>query len=150
MLRRQSESVYLGCKNAVSTIIAAGGRSIVNTLSFAGLLEVGSVHAYTAAKGGVISLTRAVAIAYAKKRVRCNVSCPGAVATSMMEHVPHGENQRLRQAYERSQPLGRVGTPEDIAPDGALSCVGRIVVGDRIGFHDRPRQLRAVITPCSA
>ncbi len=109
------KGVYLGCKYAVPAMIAAGGGSIVNTSSLAGLLGVGSVHAYTAAKGGVISLTRAVAIAYAKDQVRCNVICPGAVDTPMMAHVLHGENQRLHQGYERSHPLGRVGTPEDIA-----------------------------------
>jgi NAD(P)-dependent dehydrogenase (short-subunit alcohol dehydrogenase family) len=109
------KGVYLGCKYAIPAIIAAGGGSIVNTSSLAGLLGGGSVHAYTAAKGGVISLTRAVAITYAKNNVRCNVICPGAVDTPMMAHVLHGENQRLRQGYERSHPLGRVGTPEDIA-----------------------------------
>jgi NAD(P)-dependent dehydrogenase (short-subunit alcohol dehydrogenase family) len=90
------KGVYLGCKYAIPAIIAAGGGSIVNTSSLAGLLGVGSVHAYTAAKGGVISLTR-------------------AVDTPMMAHVLHGENQQLRQGYERSHPLGRVGTAEDIA-----------------------------------
>jgi NAD(P)-dependent dehydrogenase (short-subunit alcohol dehydrogenase family) len=109
------KGVYLGCKYAVPAIIAAGGGSIVNTSSLAGLLGVGNVHAYTAAKGGVISLTRAVAMAYAKNKVRCNVICPGAVDTPMMAHVLHSENQRLRQGYERVHPIGRVGTPEDIA-----------------------------------
>src|SRR5713226_631924 len=109
------KGVYLGCKYAVPAIIAAGGGSIINTSSLAALLGVGNVHAYTAAKGGVISLTRAVAMAYAKNKVRCNVICPGAVDTPMMAHVLHSENQRLRQGYERVHPIGRVGTPEDIA-----------------------------------
>lgn len=109
------KGVFLGCKYAVPAISAAGGGSIINTSSLAGLLGVGNVHAYTAAKGGVISLTRAVAIAYAKDKVRCNVICPGAVDTPMMAHVLHSENQRLRQGFERSHPIGRVGTPEDIA-----------------------------------
>jgi NAD(P)-dependent dehydrogenase (short-subunit alcohol dehydrogenase family) len=109
------KGVFLGCKYAVPAISAAGGGSIINTSSLAGLLGVGNVHAYTAAKGGVISLTRAVALAYAKDKVRCNVICPGAVDTPMMAHVLHGENQRLRNAYERTHPIGRIGTPEDIA-----------------------------------
>ncbi|MGH7986259.1 MAG: SDR family NAD(P)-dependent oxidoreductase [Candidatus Binataceae bacterium] len=109
------KGVFLGCKYAVPALSAAGGGSIINTSSLAGLLGVGNVHAYTAAKGGVISLTRAVAIAYAKEKIRCNVICPGAVDTPMMAHVLHSENQRLRQSYERTHPLGRVGTPEDIA-----------------------------------
>jgi NAD(P)-dependent dehydrogenase (short-subunit alcohol dehydrogenase family) len=109
------KGVFLGCKFAVPAITAAGGGSIINTSSLAGLLGVGSVHAYTAAKGGVISLTRAVAMAYARVKVRCNVICPGAVDTPMMAHVLHSENQRLRESYERTHPIGRVGTPEDIA-----------------------------------
>ncbi|MGH8012691.1 MAG: SDR family NAD(P)-dependent oxidoreductase [Candidatus Binataceae bacterium] len=109
------KGVFLGCKYAVPAISAAGGGSIINTSSLAGLLGVGNVHAYTAAKGGVISLTRAVAMAYAKDKVRCNVICPGAVDTPMMAHVLHSENQRLRQSFERTHPIGRVGTPEDIA-----------------------------------
>ena len=109
------KGVFLGCKFAVPAIIAAGGGSIINTSSLAGLLGVGNVHAYTAAKGGVISLTRAVAMSYAKDKVRCNVICPGAVDTPMMAHVLHSENRRLREGYERGHPLGRVGTPEDIA-----------------------------------
>jgi NAD(P)-dependent dehydrogenase (short-subunit alcohol dehydrogenase family) len=109
------KGVFLGCKFAVPAIIAAGGGSIINTSSLAGLLGVGNVHAYTAAKGGVISLTRAVAMSYAKDKVRCNVICPGAVDTPMMAHVLHSENPRLREGFERSHPIGRVGTPEDIA-----------------------------------
>ena len=110
------KGVFLGCKYAVPALIEAGGGSIINTSSLAGLLGVGNVHAYTAAKGGVISLTRAVAIAYEKDKVRCNVICPGAVDTPMMAHVLHSENKRLREGFERSHPIGRVGTPEDIAP----------------------------------
>jgi NAD(P)-dependent dehydrogenase (short-subunit alcohol dehydrogenase family) len=109
------KGVFLGCKFAVPAIIAAGGGSIINTSSLAGLLGVGNVHAYTAAKGGVISLTRAVAMAYAREHVRCNVICPGAVDTPMMAHVLHSENQRLRESFERGHPIGRIGTPEDIA-----------------------------------
>jgi NAD(P)-dependent dehydrogenase (short-subunit alcohol dehydrogenase family) len=109
------KSVYLGCKYAIPEIIKSGGGSIINTSSLAGLLGTGNVHAYTAAKGGVISLTRAVAMAYAKQHVRCNVICPGAVDTPMMAHVLHGSNPKLREGFERSHPIGRLGTPEDIA-----------------------------------
>lgn len=109
------KGVYLGCKYAIPEMIKAGGGSIINTSSLAGLLGVGNVHAYTAAKGGVIALTRTVAIAYAKQHVRCNVICPGAVDTPMMAHVLHGANPKLREGFERGIPLGRLGMPEDIA-----------------------------------
>ncbi|MCS6926572.1 MAG: glucose 1-dehydrogenase [Candidatus Binatia bacterium] len=109
------KGVYLGCKYAIPELIKAGGGSIINTASLAGLLGVGNVHAYTAAKGGVISLTRAIAVAYAKQQVRCNVICPGAVDTPMMAHVLHGANPKLREGFERGHPIGRLGTPDDIA-----------------------------------
>lgn len=109
------KGVYLGCKYAIPELVKAGGGSIINTSSLAGLLGVGNVHAYTAAKGGVISLTRAIAMAYAKQRVRCNVICPGAVDTPMMAHVLHGANPKLREGFERGHPIGRLGTPDDIA-----------------------------------
>ena len=112
---RLQQNAFGGIKPATRGLLRQVAGLPTERRSLAGLLGVGSVHAYTAAKGGVISLTRAVAIAYAKNKVRCNVICPGAVDTPMMAHVLHGENQRLRQGYERSHPLGRVGTPEDIA-----------------------------------
>lgn len=109
------KGVYLGCKYAVPEIVKAGGGSIINVSSLAGLLGVGNVHAYTAAKGGVISLTRALAMAYASQNVRCNVICPGGVDTPMMAHVFHNPNPKFREMSEKGHPLGRLGTPEDIA-----------------------------------
>lgn len=109
------KGVYLCCKYAVPEIIKAGGGSIINTSSIGGLLGVGNAHAYTATKGGVISLTRAVAMAYATQKVRCNAICPGPIDTPMMAHVFHGTNPKPRQSFERGVPLGRLGTSEDIA-----------------------------------
>ena len=85
------KGVYLGCKYAVPEIIKAGGGSVINVSSLAGLIGIGNVHAYTAAKGGVISLTRAIAMGYASQQVRCNVICPGGVDTPMMAHVFHNQ-----------------------------------------------------------
>ena len=65
------KGVYLGCKYAIPEITNAGGGTVINVSSLAGLLGVGNVHAYTAAKGGVISLTRAIATGYAAKNIRC-------------------------------------------------------------------------------
>ena len=87
-------------------------------LRWPGSLGVGNVHAYTAAKGGVISLTKAIATAYASKNIRCNVMCPGAVDTPMMAHVLHSSNPKRLERVAKSHPLGRVGTPEDVASMG--------------------------------
>lgn len=109
------KGVYLGCKYAVPAIIEAGGGSIINVSSLAGLIGIGNVHAYTASKGGVISLTRAIAMGYASQKVRCNVICPGGVDTPMMAHVFHNPNPKFRELSEKGHPIGRLGTPEDIA-----------------------------------
>jgi NAD(P)-dependent dehydrogenase (short-subunit alcohol dehydrogenase family) len=109
------KGVYLGCKYAVPEIVKAGGGSIINVSSLAGLIGIGNVHAYTASKGGVISLTRAIAMGYAAQKVRCNVICPGGVDTPMMAHVFHNPNPKFREMSEKGHPIGRLGTPEDIA-----------------------------------
>ncbi|MGE0680338.1 MAG: SDR family NAD(P)-dependent oxidoreductase [Candidatus Binatia bacterium] len=109
------KGVYLGCKYAVPEIVKAGGGSIINVSSLAGLIGIGNVHAYTASKGGVISLTRAIAMAYAAQKVRCNVICPGGVDTPMMAHVFHNPNPKFREMSEKGHPIGRLGTPADIA-----------------------------------
>ncbi len=112
------KSVYLGCKYGIPEITKADGGSIINVSSLAGILGVGNVHAYTAAKGGVVSLTRAIATAYASKNIRCNAICPGAVDTPMMAHVLHSSNPKRLERVAKSHPLGRVGTPEDVAAMG--------------------------------
>ena len=112
------KGIYLGCKYAIPEMTEAGGGSIINVSSLAGILGVGNVHAYTAAKGGVVSLTKAIATAYASKNIRCNVMCPGAVDTPMMAHVLRSSNPKRLERVAKSHPLGRVGTPEDVASMG--------------------------------
>lgn len=105
--------IFLCSKYAVPAIIQSGGGSVINTASIAGL--IGSPfagHAYTASKGGVIALTRAMAMAYAAQQVRVNAICPGGVETPMTAHFKSEATQW--QHYIESHPIGRVGTPEDI------------------------------------
>ena len=105
--------IFLCSKYGVPALIQAGGGSVVNTASIAGL--IGSPyagHAYTASKGGVIALTRAMAMAYARHQVRVNAICPGGVETPMTARFRQDPAQW--QQYIDSHPIGRVGTPEDI------------------------------------
>lgn len=105
--------IFLCSKYGVPALIQAGGGSVINTASIAGL--IGSPfagHAYTASKGGVIALTRAMAMAYAPHKVRVNALCPGGVETPMTAHFKVEASQW--QHYIDSHPIGRVGTPEDI------------------------------------
>jgi NAD(P)-dependent dehydrogenase (short-subunit alcohol dehydrogenase family) len=108
------KGVFLFCKFGIPAIVASGGGSVINIASVAGL--VGSrnpSHAYSASKGGLIALTRAMAIAYARQNVRVNVICPGGVDTPMLQPMI-GTNERYERVA-KSHPLGRLGTPEDVA-----------------------------------
>src|SRR5205823_15135052 len=108
------KGVYLCCKYGIPELIRAGGGSVINTASIAGLVSSGQPsHSYAASKGGVISLTRAMAMAYAKDQVRVNVICPGGVDTPMI--APLMADEQARQRAATMHPIGRMGTPEDIA-----------------------------------
>jgi NAD(P)-dependent dehydrogenase (short-subunit alcohol dehydrogenase family) len=106
--------VFLGSKYGVPALIESGGGSVINTASIAGL--IGSPfagHAYTASKGGVIALTRAMAMAYASQGVRVNAICPGGVDTPMVAGLQQREG--MQEQFAAAHPLGRLGTADDIA-----------------------------------
>lgn len=94
-------------------MIAAGGGSIINIASVNGLTYVGN-EAYSAAKAGLISLTKSIAVRYGPQGIRCNAVAPGTIAT------PNWDERRKRdpQVMDRAAqwyPLGRVGVPADVA-----------------------------------
>ena len=108
------KGVFLCCKYGIPALIEAGGGSVINTASVAGIAgSRNRSHAYSASKGGVVAMTRAMAMAYARNQVRVNVICPGGVDTPMIATMVDTEDRRQRSAA--SHPLGRMGTPEDIA-----------------------------------
>jgi NAD(P)-dependent dehydrogenase (short-subunit alcohol dehydrogenase family) len=105
--------IFLGSKYAVPAMIEAGGGSIINTASVAGMIgSPNSGHAYAASKGGVIALTRAMAVKYAPNRIRVNAICPGTIDTPMTDHLLN--DQARRQVIEGQHPLGYLGKAEDI------------------------------------
>ena len=106
-------SVFLGCRAALPHMIAGGGGAIVNTASTAGLSALPRFAAYTAAKGGVVALTRSVALDYGRHGVRCNAVCPGIVETPATEAMLADPGRRA--AYVDRQMLDRIGQPDDIA-----------------------------------
>lgn len=107
------KSVYFGCKHAIPLLRARGGGAIVNTASAAAIRgSVFPIHAYTAAKGAVVALTRAVAVSAAADRIRVNAIVAGAVATPMSNYY---EDEFVRRMYEEAIPLGHVGSAEDVA-----------------------------------
>jgi meso-butanediol dehydrogenase/(S,S)-butanediol dehydrogenase/diacetyl reductase len=96
--------VFLGCKFAVPALLEAGGGSIVNTGSVNSLVAEPFLTAYCASKGGVLMLTKAVALDYADKGIRCNCLCPGWVDTPI--NHPHAERMGGLDTCSRACPSG--------------------------------------------
>jgi len=109
-----AKGVFLGTKQAIPEMRKAGGGSIINISSTAGLVGGPRSSAYTASKGAVRLFTKATAIQYAKEGIRANSIHPGPIETAMIQQVWQGDEQNREEAIART-PLGRIGTPEDIA-----------------------------------
>jgi NAD(P)-dependent dehydrogenase (short-subunit alcohol dehydrogenase family) len=110
------KSVYLCCKQVIPEMVKAGGGVIINTSSVAGL--VGSFSAaYSAAKGGIIALTRVLAVELARDNIRVNCICPGAIETPMLQRTlqKQGDPEQVRKERLRAYPVGRFGRPEEVA-----------------------------------
>jgi NAD(P)-dependent dehydrogenase (short-subunit alcohol dehydrogenase family) len=125
-------SVFLCCKYAVQAMRRSGGGSIINMGSVLGLVghELFDTHAYSASKGAVIALSRAMAVRYAGDRIRVNVLCPGLIRTPMSLRAQ--DDPAILESLGDLQPLtGDFGTPEDVT-EAALYLAGdesRFVTG---------------------
>ncbi len=86
----------------------------MNISSTLALVSASGVAAYTAAKGGVVALTRAIAVEYAERGIRCNCVCPAIVVTPLA-HTDRPRFDEQRSEFEGMHPLGRLGEPEDVA-----------------------------------
>jgi 3-oxoacyl-[acyl-carrier protein] reductase len=106
--------VFLGMKYALPHLVKAGGGSIINQASIAGLIAVRGGAAYAAAKAGVIALTRVGAIEYGRYNIRVNAICPGAIETPMAQRIRQGQPPNPK-AIQRISVLGRMAEPEEIA-----------------------------------
>jgi NAD(P)-dependent dehydrogenase (short-subunit alcohol dehydrogenase family) len=116
------KSVFLGCKYAVPRMRDAGGGSIINTASVAGILGGYGAHAYATAKAAVIHLSKSVALEVAPDAIRVNAISPGFIATplatSTMTGTPEEVDEKavkMRNALSGTQPLHKLGKPEDMA-----------------------------------
>jgi NAD(P)-dependent dehydrogenase (short-subunit alcohol dehydrogenase family) len=125
---------FLTSKYALAHLAASGGGSIINAGSYIALVGFAGRDAYTAAKGGVVALTRAMAVEYAPLAIRVNCICPGAVATERVKRF-FDEDPRVQPLVD--QHLLGVGRPEDIAyaalhlaSDEARITTGSVMVVD--------------------
>ena len=105
---------FFVCKHGIPHLIRAGGGSVVNVGSISALAGFTLAQdSYTAAKGALISLTRSIAIQFARQGVRCNIIHPGIVETPMQ--APYLKDRAKRRSFEESIPLGRIAQPREIA-----------------------------------
>lgn len=110
-------SVFLGCKYGVPILRAEGGGVIINMSSVTGVMGVVNRAAYSAAKGGVAALTRAIALDHAHEQIRAVYLTPATIETpSLIERIRTAPDPvSARKAFEVRQPIGRIGKPEDVA-----------------------------------
>ena len=108
------KGVFLGCKYGIPALRRAGGGSIINTASFVALLGAATPQlAYTASKGGVLAMTRELAVIHARENIRVNALCPGPLRTELLMKYLDTEEKRQRRLVH--VPMGRFGEAREIA-----------------------------------
>lgn len=133
-------SIFLSCREVIPHMLQAGGGAIVNLSSVHALATSEGYSAYAATKGGIVSMTRAIALDYAKSNIRVNAVLPGAIHTPMLESSVkqlNDDKEKIMEIWNEAQPLGRVGRAEEIAsvvlfaasPDNSF-MTGAVLVAD--------------------
>jgi len=109
-----ARGTFLCCKHAIPAMAAAGGGAIVNMASIAALVGLRNRAAYCASKGAVVALTRALAVDHVGDGIRVNAVCPGTVDSPWVRRLVEEVGESL-DALRARQPMGRLGTPDEIA-----------------------------------
>ena len=108
------KGVFLGCKYGIPALLRAGGGSIINTASFVAVVGAATSQvAYTASKGGVLAMTREIAVEYARRGIRANALCPGPVNTPLLADLLREPAARARRFVHI--PMGRLAEAPEIA-----------------------------------
>ena len=108
------KGVYLGCKYGIPALRHAGGGSIINTASFVALMGAATPQlAYTASKGGVLSMTRELAVIHARENIRVNALCPGPLHTELLMSFLNTDAKKQRRLVHL--PMGRFGEAKEMA-----------------------------------
>lgn len=132
------KSVWLCMKAQIKVMLnQTGGGAIVNTASVGGLVGKPAISAYIAAKHGVVGLTKTAALEYGSQGVRINAVCPGIIRTAMLDNLIKGGQMGTEADWNALQPIGRMGTPEEIGEyvawalsDGASLLHGQSIAMD--------------------
>lgn len=120
------KGVYLCSRSAVKMMAHNGGGVILNLASIASLIGLTDRFAYSMSKGAVLTMTRSIAVDYIKQGIRCNCICPARVHTPFVDgylrdNYP-GREQEMFRTLSEYQPLGRMGTPEEVAALALYLC----------------------------
>lgn len=108
------KGVFLGCKFGIPAMLESGGGSIINIASFVAIVGAATPQiAYTASKGGVLAMTREIAVEFARKGVRANSLCPGPIETPLLQELLADPARRQRRLVHI--PMGRFGQAQEIA-----------------------------------
>jgi NAD(P)-dependent dehydrogenase (short-subunit alcohol dehydrogenase family) len=113
-MRVNLKGVFLGCKHGIPALRRAGGGSVINTASFVAVLGAATPQlAYTASKGGVLALSRELAVIHAREGIRVNALCPGPLRTELLMKFLDTEEKRRRRLVHG--PMGRFGEAKEMA-----------------------------------
>jgi len=123
-----ARGTFLCCKHALPGMVERRRGSIVNVASVAALVGLRNRAAYSASKGAVVALTRALAVDHVGDGVRVNAVCPGTVDSPWVRRLVSEVGESL-DALRARQPLGRLGTPEEVAEAVAYLAAAEFVTG---------------------
>lgn len=137
------KGTFFGCKHAIPALLRNGGGTIVNNSSVSAFANVGGNLSYAASKGGIMSMTRVIAIEYAARNIRCNAINPGVIDTGMNRRnlEKAADPDALEQKWRSITPLGRMGTGEEIGEavlflasrqSSFVTGIGLVIDGGRI------------------
>jgi len=121
VIRINLRGVWLCMKYEIGQMLQQGGGAIVNMASNAGMQGTATLPAYAASKAGVVSLTQTAALEFAAKGIRINCINPGLIRTAMVEKQLQTNPEKV-QEYSQLHPIGRIGTPEEIAEAVVWLC----------------------------
>lgn len=137
------KGTFFGCKHAIPALLRNGGGTIVNNSSVSAFANVGGNLSYAASKGGIMSMTRVIAVEYAGRNIRCNAINPGVIDTDMNRRnkALSDDPDAVEQKWRSITPLGRMGTGTEIGEavlflasqqSSFVTGIGLVIDGGRI------------------
>ena len=117
------KGIWLCMKYEIPQMLKQPGSAIVNCSSVAGLVGFAGLPAYVASKHAVLGLTKTAALEYATQGLRVNAVCPGVIHTAMIDRIT-GNDEKVEKQFTELEPVGRMGTPQEIAEAVVWLCSG--------------------------